>query len=140
MDKEKLITIALGLFVGVALAGAYFAAARFLPQLQTPAPKVVFNPPKSNPSPRATTLTVTQPTDEATTKESPLAVSGQAAPAAQVVIFAPADEKIASADAAGKFATTIKLEEGTNPIGFSVISAAGQLETITRNVILEIGL
>lgn len=140
MDKEKIITIVIGLLVGIVLASLYFAAAKFLPQLSNPAPKVVFNPPKNNPSPIATTLTVTQPTDEATTKETPLAVQGQALPGAQIVIFGPAEEKIASADATGKFATTIKLEEGANPISFSVVSTDGQLETLFRNVILEISL
>lgn len=132
MDKEKLITIAIGLAVGVAIAGLYFAAVKFVPNLGKTPPTITFNPPP--PAPAAKSLIVNQPVDETTTKDSPITISGQAAPAAQIIVFAPAEEKIASADAAGNFSTTLKLEDGENEISVSLFSR----ETIKRHVILEI--
>lgn len=139
MDKEKVITIALGLLVGILLAGLYFAAAKFLPQFSTPKPTVVFNGPNTPPPTSInSSLTISQPADKSTSKDSPITVSGQAPAGAKIIIFAPAEEKIASADATGNFTTTIKLEEGENAISFSLLAATGKMETILRNVILEI--
>ncbi len=140
MDKEKVITIGLGLLVGVLLAGLYFAAAKFLPQLSPSKPAVVFNGPKTPPPPPVSSLTVSQPADETTSKQSPITISGQAPAGAKIVIFAPAEEKIASADATGNFTTNIKLEEGENAISFTLLSDVNKIETIVRNVILEISL
>lgn len=131
MDKEKLITIVIGLIVGVAIAGLYFAAVKFLPNLSKTPPAITFNPPP--PTPAIKSLTVNQPADETTTKDSPITVSGQALAGSKIVIFGAAEEKIASADTTGNFATTLKLEDGENEITITSLP-----ETIKRNVILEI--
>lgn len=150
MDKEKLITIVIGLGVGITIASLYFAAVKFLPNLHFNLPKFVFNS-TSTPQEKSTTtipspqttgekFTVTEPDDETTTKDTPLTVAGKSLPGTKVLVYANADEKIASADAQGKFSASIKLEEGENAISVTSLADPNNLITIKRNVILEINL
>lgn len=139
MDKEKIITVVIGLLVGIGVAGGYFAIVKFLPRLSSNTPKVTYTPPPGAPT-AAQTLTVTSPDDNATTLDSPTTVKGQASPGTQIVLYAPADEKVASADASGNFSVDIKLEDGQNEITVTTLSDTGVAETIKRNIILEIKL
>ncbi len=120
--------------VGVVLAGGYFAAVKFLPELSKKSPKISFSPSVSTPlaSPAAT-LQVFQPEDQISLTQSPVTVSGKANPGERIIMFANADEKIASADASGNFSADIKLEDGENEISIS-----SPTETLKRTVILEI--
>lgn len=139
MDKEKIITVIIGLLVGIGVAGGYFAVVKFLPRLSGNTPKVTYTPPPGAPT-ATQTLTVTSPDDNATTLDSPITVKGQAKPAAQIILFAPADEKVASADASGNFSADIKLEDGQNEITVTTLSDTGIAETAKRTIILEIKL
>lgn len=141
MDKEKLITVAIGLAVGTLIAGAYFVVVKFLPSFN--APKLTYTPAveQETASPSAKeTLTVLSPLDETSVKESPITVSGKSQPGTKIIVFANADEKIASADGQGNFSAIIKLDEGENDISITSLSDTGISQTINRNVILEIKL
>ncbi len=146
MDKEKLITIAIGLLVGISIAGLYFAAVKFLPNLRFLPSKMVLNSTPSGTDKNSTSsgstaaLAVTQPQDETTTKDSPITVAGKSQPGAEIIIYSNADEKVASADAQGNFSADIKLEEGENAISITSLPTTGKPETVQRSIILEISL
>ncbi|MCL4389809.1 MAG: hypothetical protein M1484_03560 [Patescibacteria group bacterium] len=135
MDKEKIITVVIGLAVGVTAAGGYFLATKYLPDLAskqkiinvTPAQQVL---PAASPS---AALTVTNPDDYSSTTNDSVTVAGQTAPGAKVIIFANIDDRVASADAQGNFSADIKLEEGEN-----IISVTTNNTTVNRDVTLEI--
>lgn len=134
MDKEKLITVAIGLLVGILIAGGYFAAIKFLPKMSQKPNSVAFVSPVPSPT-QSKSISLDAPDDQSTTKSSVATVSGTATPNAKLIIYSNADEKIASADAKGKFSTTIKLEEGEN-----TISVSDLVNTVKRTIILEISL
>ncbi|MBI4099963.1 hypothetical protein HY440_03050 [Candidatus Microgenomates bacterium] len=140
MDKEKLITVAIGLGVGILAAALYFAAVKFLPNLSSNSPKVNFTAPAPSASPEATSLKITSPDDNATVQISPVTITGQATPQTTLVIFANADEKVATADGEGKFSVDIKLEDGANEISISSLDNTAVRETVNRTVTLEIKL
>lgn len=137
MDKEKLITVAIGLAVGILAAGGYFAFTKYLPNLQGPQDTSTFTPPASPQTIPEASLT-TDLDDYSSTTEADLQVSGKAKAGAKLVFFANADEKIASADATGNFATTLKLEEGENVISVTAFDNSGKVTTLKRSVTLEI--
>lgn len=142
MNKEKLITIVIGLTVGILGTGAYFAAVKILPTLKKPVQTIV--PPEDN-TPKAAIsgansllLTLDKPGDNSATMEADLKISGSTAPAATLVIFSNADERIASADASGKFIVPIKLEDGENEISVTSFLGKQISQVVHRNVTLEI--
>ncbi len=139
MDKEKIITIVIGLAVGIGVAGGYFAAIKFLPRFSGNTPKLTYTPPSSTPT-ATEALTITSPDDNSSTSESPITVKGAAKPGTPIVLYAPADEKIASADASGNFSADIKLEDGQNEITVTTLSDTGIAESVKRTIILEISL
>lgn len=141
MDKEKLITIAIGLSVGIALAAIFFGANKILPIINQRRQPSTFSPDKSaSPSTLAAgNLTLDNPTDNSSTTNNTVTVSGKVnQPGQKIIIFANTDEKIASADAQGNFTADIKLEEGENAISATIIDQYGNPTTIKRSVTLEI--
>lgn len=146
MDKEKLITIAIGLAVGIIAATGYFAATKILPQIGKKNPVEIIMPkaqdkpttPPPTTSANSSKLTLDLPSDNSSTKGSVATVSGQASPNATIIIFGNADQKVATAGADGKFKDSIKLEEGLNVISVTAIVASQTPNDITRNVTLEI--
>lgn len=138
MDKEKIITIGIGLLVGVSAAAIYFAATRYLPSLR-PQDKVTFNTASPKPSAnKQLTLTLNKPDDHTSTTDNPMIVSGQTKAGAKLVFFANAEEKVASAGGQGQFSTNLKLEEGENEISVMAIDDQGNMTVVKRNVTLEI--
>lgn len=139
MDKEKLITIAIGLAVGIAIAASYFIAVKFLPRLTSPnTAKVTYNPSANETSQNPKNLSVDKPNDNSVSTDDQINVSGKAPAGTKILIFANADEKIASADASGNFTASLKLEDGENEITFNTLSGSRITETIKRSVILEV--
>jgi len=139
MDKEKIITIVLGLEIGVLATGGYLLATNYLPK---PA-KVQPQNPVVAPAPEVSgieniQLSLETPEDKSSTTSATILVSGNAVAKAAIIIFANADEKIASADADGKFSEKIKLEEGENEISVTAFLNKIASQTIHRNVTLEI--
>lgn len=139
MDKEKIITIVLGLAVGVLAAGGYFAAVKILPGLKKTPEKIIVQPtPAPAPTKNETFLTLDQPKDNSSVTDSPITISGKTAPGINLIIFGNAEEKIASADATGSFSAQLKLEDGENQI--SVTTLESKPVTIKKTVTLEISL
>ena len=141
MDKEKLITIGIGLAMGISAATVYFLAVRFLPAWQNRQNKVTFSP-TNNQQQTATngqfSLTIDSPDDHTSTTDGTLSVSGKTNPGARLIIFANAEEKVASADGQGKFSPNIKLEDGENEISITAINDQGNVVVAKRNITLEI--
>ncbi len=140
MDKEKIITIAIGLAVGIIAATGYFAATKILPQLGKKNPVEIVVPTKPSPTVQNNTikLNLDLPVDNSSTKINAATVSGTTNPGATMIMFGNADQKIATAGADGKFSDSIKLEEGLNVISVTAIVASQTPNVITRNVTLEI--
>lgn len=138
MDKEKILTIGIGLLVGISAAAVYFAVTKYLPSLRSQ-DKVAFTttsplPPSSN----QLTITLDQPNDHVATTNNQIAISGQTKPGAKVVFFGNAEEKVASADGQGQFSTNLQLEEGENEISITAIDDQKNMVVTRRNVTLEI--
>ena len=144
MNKEKIITVAIGLSAGILVTGGYFAVTTFLPQINKPAEKIIIQPATtSTPAPEVSgatsfQLTVDSPGDKSSTSSATTLVSGKTAPGATLVIFANSDEKIASADATGNFSASVKLEEGENEISVTAFANKINSAVVHRNVTLEI--
>jgi hypothetical protein len=135
MDKEKIITVAIGLVTGIVFAGIYFGFTKYLPSFTKPKnPAVVYEPTDTKPTPISdASFSLDNPTDFSTTTDSTATISGSAQPGSSVLVLTNLEEKTASADATGKFVASVKLENGQNVIGVSNFT-----QLISRNVILEI--
>lgn len=140
MDKEKLLTIGIGLLVGVGVAILYFTIAKFIPQMNRKAPVTVVSPQTSAPSETTnkTPLSLDFPLDNSTVTDPISTISGQTGANANIIVFANSTEKIATASSDGKFNESIKLEEGLNVISVTVLFEKNNPVTIVRNVTLEI--
>lgn len=138
MNKEKIITIVVGLAVGILAAGGYFAAVKILPNLKKPEEKIIVQPAPITPIKKETSLALDQPKDNSSVTDSPVTISGKTAPGINLIIFGNAEEKIASADAAGSFSAQLKLEDGENQI--SVTTLESEPVTVKKTVTLEINL
>ncbi len=136
MNKEKIITIVIGLLVGVLAAGGYFAAVKILPNLKKPPEKIIVQPAPIIPIKNETSLILDQPKDNSSTTDSPITISGKTLPGINLIIFGNAEEKIASADATGSFSAQLKLEDGENQI--SVTTLENKPITIRKTITLEI--
>lgn len=141
MDKEKLITVGIGLAVGILAASAYFFATKYLPNIQGLQNKVTFTPNTTQDQRPKTkdqyTLSISLE-DFTSTTEATLTITGTATPGARLVLFGPADEKIASADATGKFSADLKLEDGENEISVTSSDSQGNVLTVKKSITLEI--
>lgn len=136
MNKEKIITIVVGLLVGILAAGGYFAVSKALPNLKKPAEKIIVQPAPIIPIKNETSLILNEPKDNSSTTDSPITISGKTLPGLNLIIFSNAEEKIASADATGSFSAQLKLEDGENQI--SVTTLESKPVTIKKTVTLEI--
>lgn len=139
MDKEKFITIGIGLLVGICAAIIYFLAVRYLPAKFQGEKKTTFTPSTSLQSPVSSNqFTIDKPDDRIATTSSQVTFSGTANPGSRLVFLANNDEKIASVGALGKFSVDIKLEDGENEISVTAIDENKNMVVIKRNITLEI--
>lgn len=141
MDKEKILTVFLGLLVGGLLAGGYFASGKLLPLLNGKKPETITirQNQKTAPVANPALLSLQAPEDFLSTTETTIAVSGKSVPGAKLVIFSNSDQKIATVAANGTFAIDIKLESGDNEITVTAFDPDSSLETtIKRSVVREI--
>ena len=141
MGREKVITIIIGLVVGVALAGGIFLFwnnkdtllnFKSTPPPQTPAPNI------DVPSPLATPVMVDSPEDNLIVKERNLDVSGRGPTDAKILVVANTEEKAIKIDKYGAFKATIKLEEGENKISVIYFDQNNDPISINRTVTVEI--
>jgi len=141
VDKEKTITIIIGLTAGLVLAGVYFGATKIIPNLRKPVETAIIQPasPKAEDTKGAsiTGVDISDPVDNSSITVSPVTVSGTTTPNATLLIFGNAEEKIASSDAKGNFSATLKLEEGENEISVTNLDPNNS-SVAKRHVTLEI--
>ncbi len=144
--SEKFVTIFIGLLVGVVLAlGVLFGPGLFrklqntLPKASSiTAPLPTPNNTENNSQSQPLTLVLDSPEDNSFVSDGAVAVSGKTKPGTSIILFGPADEKVATADAIGNFSASLKLEDGENEISATVIDASNKNITVTRSVTLEI--
>ncbi len=141
MDKEKILTIFLGLLVGGLLAGGYFASGKLIPLIngKKQATITINSKPKTVSITNTSLLTISTPEDFSNTTAATIAVSGKTVAGAKLVVFTNTDEKIATAAASGDFSFNLKLEMGDNEITVTAFDPNSSLQTtIKRTVIKEI--
>lgn len=143
MDREKVVTIVLGLIVGVTLAVLYFFGGKYIPGLFSKAPQkpVATSTQKKSPPPppvQNNSLTISSPDDHSSTTSKTVKFTGTFIPAATIILFGPADQAIATADGAGKFSSTVTLESGENEITLSSFDQNNKLVSVKRNITLEV--
>lgn len=146
MDKEKTITIIIGLFIGIIAAGTYVFAPRVLRKNSpvNPGHTVIFSTPSANlATPSAETnlkLAINTPTDGAIVTQSNIDITGIASPSTKLVIITNNEEKTLFTDSLGKFSFNTKLEEGENKV--TIINPSSvPMETATKtiNYIIDFG-
>ncbi len=142
---EKFATIGIGVALGGILAGGIIFGPKILEKAKSlskpplPATPVVPINQTSTPSANLSSVSLDVPDDNSSTTDNAITISGKTAPGQSVFIFGPADEKVATADAAGTFSVTkFKLEEGDNPISATIIDGNGNPVTVQKSVALEI--
>ncbi len=146
MDKEKIVTVFIGLLVGIVLASAYFLSAKFLPGLNQKPKQDSFTTKQDNKKvlsqnkENQMSIELLQPDDHSSTTDGTVTVNGKSRPGQQLVIFSNADEKAASTSADGSFTATIKLEEGGNEISINAIDQDGKVLSVKRNVVMDVTL
>ncbi len=144
MDREKLITLCIGLLIGIALAGAYLLAPKVLPQFFPKHEKLLTlgKPTNQKTGPEEKT-TVTDPTigfklltpeNNTTTKDYTISVSGTAAPSSKLLVSTLTDEKAIVAGEDGKFSTLVKLEDGQNIITVVYLNPSSKPHPETRAI------
>lgn len=141
MDKEKIITVGIGLIVGILLATVYFVAREnLLPTIENLGAKQKAEKvsPKPLISPPVSAIVVDSPEDYLATTSGILAIRGRAAPGSRIIIFSNAEEKIASADGQGSFSVDVSLEEGENVISLTSLGKDGKVASTQRKVLLEV--
>lgn len=144
MDREKIITIVLGLFVGIVLAASYFFGSKYLPflnrQSKPTAAKTqkTLTPPPPQQQTTVATLTIDSPDDNTSTTAKSIKLSGSFLPASTIILYANADEQIATADAQGKFNFNVAIEGGENEIALNSFDQNNKLTTVKRNITMEV--
>ena len=139
MNKEKIITIVIGLSVGILVTAGYFGITNLLPKVAKKEVKIIVQPQTPVPVPVAKmSLLISKPDDKSSTASATTTIVGKTVPGGTLVLFSNADEKIASADAFGNFTSLVKLEPGENEISVTAFLGKTNSEVIHRNVTLEI--
>lgn len=139
MNKEKIITILIGLLVGVGLAAIYFLAGNFLPQLNKTKPvSPIETVDNKKVSLIKAKLEILDPPDLFATTSATARITGKAQPGSTLVIYGNVEEKIIITPNDGNFVFDAKLEEGDNAISVTEIDEDGQITNKKRTIILEI--
>lgn len=142
MDKEKIITIAVGLLIGLLAAGGYFLFFRNANKSETPKPVTIESKQPSSDNNtviiKSDNFTWDLPQNSSITSEKIASVSGKAALGTKIIILSNADQDALLVGTDGKFSTQINLEDGENKISLTYINKDKPPVTIVRQVFLEI--
>lgn len=139
MGKEKIITIVIGLVVGIALSGGIFLFWNYKDNLIKSNPTTKPQPQKTEtPSATAAAIKLDSPEDNLITKEKSIEVSGHGQVQMMVLIVATAEEKTINVGQDGTFKTTVKLEEGENRISVIYFDPSPEPKSLDRTVTVEI--
>lgn len=139
MDKEKVITIVIGLLIGLLAAGGYFFFFKDFKFTQSPKPPKIQNkqPVNATSSPSAN-FSWDIPQNLMITSGKTASVSGTANPGSKIIILSNADQDSLEVGSDGKFSTQINLEEGENKIGLTYLDKDKPPVTLVRQIFLEI--
>ena len=142
MNKEQIITIILGLLVGALITGGYFAGSKLWPKFANKQPEVISLVPKAKSKAvenknQTSGLLIESPKDYDSTTNDTITINGKTAPGNLVVVYSPADEKIASASSNGTFSINIKLEDGDNEIAITSINQTSQIQVTEKLTIVK---
>lgn len=142
MDKEKIITISIGLFVGLLGAGAYFLLIKNSTIINGPPKKqVIEKKVVETQKPTQTTNTTFNwetPQDLSIFQSKAATISGTATPGSRIVIISSADQDSIVADNNGKFSVEIALESAQNKITLTNFVPGQTPITLSRDVFLEL--
>ena len=133
MNKEKISTILLGIFVGLLLTGAIVLFLKIYNNKsgqKTARPASVILPSPTNVPPAIKELVIFSPAEGATVSAKTVKIEGKTKPEEIVILLNQQEEKIISANKDGSFNTNMNLEEGENNI---YLYSNGLTET--RNII-----
>ena len=136
MQKEKIITIVIGLLIGVSAAGFFFFSSRLKQKPRTAAVQIVSD--SGSPSAKTTSFTLVSPQDGIITLDSQIKVSGTGQSEANVIVVSNSSEIKSKITDDGKFESNIKLEEGENRIQVIYLVDGQQPLISTRTVTLDI--
>ena len=131
VDKDIILAIIIGIFVGGLTAFSVFFLPKFLSKTpsQTENVETVMEE-EPAPSPISSSfLTLENPQNEAIFSEDEITVSGKTTPNALVVIISPTDEETIEADDKGNFEAKILLEEGDNEISITAYTKDDEEQT-----------
>lgn len=138
VGKEKIITIVIGVVVGVALAGAFFAFYQFKGQLMGPARVAPAPSPAPTSAEELTTVSLNTPEDNTITKDRSIELTGRGPAQAKLLVVSSSEEKSLKITADGSFKAAIRLEEGENRILVVFFDQTGEPKTLGRTVTVEI--
>lgn len=135
MKKEMLLTVVMGLIIGLIITFGIYRAR----SAQTPEDAGVLSTSPS-PTPNASAdstgmLVLHSPEDEQIVDSETVTVAGTTRPNIFVVIFVNGEETITTADSSGNFSVQRDLETGSNVIIVQAIAEDGTVTKIERTVI-----
>ncbi len=84
--------------------------------------------------PKSLRLNLDQPDDDSLTFQSSVIVSGQTAPAKDILIFTDSQDLIIESKKDGSFSTVLNLDAGVNKITTVVFDATGDSRSLERTV------
>jgi hypothetical protein len=139
VNKEKLITISVGLVIGCVVAIVFVFSMKWK-KAEKPILNVEVPTDKTNPTPIQNgqiTFSVDSPSENFITKDQTASVSGTVENTGYILIISNTEEKkIAIKD--GTFNSTLKLEEGENKLQIIHLIPNVDPVTITRTVIQDL--
>ncbi len=84
--------------------------------------------------PKSLRLSLDQPDDDSLTFQNSVIVSGQTAPAKDILIFTDSQNMMIQSKKDGSFSTVLNLDEGVNKITTVVFDATGDSRSLERTV------
>jgi len=140
MDKEKIVTIAIGLSIGILIALGFFILNKS--RIAKKTPDVVLKVPTSKDTglqdSQSANFSIDFPEDNSLTKTPVASISGSGQPADDLIITSNNDDQKMKIDPSGKFSTTVKLEDGENKIQIIYLNQNNSPIVINRTVTYEI--
>ena len=134
MSKEKVVLSFIAVVVGILVTGVAFylyEATKVVPASKIKTIKI--SSPTKTPKP-SIFLTIKDPEDEKVVGKKVVAVSGETAKDATIVVLSPIDEDVVKPTSSGSFSTTINIDSGENNIEITAISPNGEETRITKTV------
>jgi len=133
MNKDAILATAIGLILGLTIAGAFIFGPNLikaLPKITFPAISLPKNTPKPVPQltspPNVFGVTITAPLEDTIEPKKDVVVSGMTERGATVVIGGPTDDDVVSAGENGAYAGKVTASEGKNDIIVTAYGSEGK--------------